>query len=102
MLYANTVERAAMPTHLPDDGRYSAGTFFSASSPGEVNRPAFSTADIDGEFSVRNTSAGERSPSWISCCDISVSSPLRTWTLMPVAFVKASIQLWVSSSCWAL
>src|SRR6476646_1604930 len=63
LLYANTVERAAMPVHLPLDGRYWLGTWSRTSGFTSEKSPAFSTSVIAGEFSVRNTSAGDLSPS---------------------------------------
>ena len=43
-----------------------------------------------GEFSVRNTSAGEAAPSWTIWLPNSVSLPLRKVTLMPVSRVNPS------------
>ena len=52
-----------------------------------------------GEFSVRNTSAGEFAPSCTIWFAITVSVPLRIVTGMPVSSVKASAQAWVSAAC---
>src|SRR6478736_9585705 len=102
LLYTRTVERAAMPVHLPVDGANSAGTWARVSLLTSANRPAFSTCVIAGEFSVRNTSAGEAWPSWMIWLESSVSEPWRMVTLMPVSAVKASTHSLVRLSCWAL
>ena len=51
--------RAAIPVHMPLAGRNSSGTCSSVAGSTGANSPAFSTSTIAGEFSVRNTSAGE-------------------------------------------
>jgi hypothetical protein len=48
--------------------------------------PALSTSTMAGEFSVRNTSAGEAAPSCTIWLPISVSSPLRMVTGIPVSW----------------
>ena len=62
-LYTKTVDRAAIPTQLSVDGLKLAGTCATVAASTGANRPAFSTMFIPGEFSVRNTSAGEPDPS---------------------------------------
>ena len=91
-----------MPVHLPLDGRYSLGTWSRTSWCTSANSPAFSTRVIAGEFSVRNTSAGDLSPSATNWLPSSVSLPLRSCTPIPVSAVKASAHSVVSDSCWAL
>ena len=91
-----------MPVHLLVEGRNSAGTWSTVALSTSANRPAFSTWAMAGEFSVRNTSAREAAPSWMIWLDISVSSPWRRVTLMPVSAVKASTHSLVRDSCWAL
>ena len=59
-------------------------------------------AAMAGEFSVRNTSAGDASPSATSWLPSSVSPPWRYSTSIPVSLVNASIHSLVSDSCWAL
>src|SRR4051812_41501380 len=102
LLYTRTVERAAIPVHFPVEGANSAGTWARVSLLTSANSPAFSTCVIAGEFSVRKTSAGDAWPSWMIWLDISVSSPWRRVTLMPVSAVKASTHSLVRLSCWAL
>jgi hypothetical protein len=55
-----------------------------------------------GEFSVRNTSAGDAEPSATIWLAISRSLPCRISTLMPVLAVKASTHALATVSCWAL
>ena len=91
-----------MPVHLPVDGRNPAGTWSRVALSTSAKRPAFSTCVMAGLFSVRKTSAGDAAPSCMIWLDISVSSPLRTVTLMPVCFVNASTHSLVRLSCCAL
>ncbi len=77
--------------HLLQGGRSHFGE-----QPGVVHQA------MAGEFSVRNTSAGEARPSCTSWLPISLSSPLRRVTLIPVSRVKPSTQALVRPSCWAL
>ena len=56
-----------MPIQWPLAGRKSSGTCASVSASTGANSPALSTSAIAGEFSVRNTSAGEAAP---SCDDL--------------------------------
>jgi hypothetical protein len=77
VLYAKTVVRAATPVHLLVAGRYCAGTCATVAGSTSANRPAFSTAAMAGEFSVRMTSAGDEAPSAISWLPSSVSPPWR-------------------------
>ena len=88
-----------MPVHMPLAGRNSGGTAASVAASTGAKRSAFSTSTIAGEFSVRNTSAGEFSPSWTIWLAMTVSVPLRIVTGMPVSAVKASAQAWVSAAC---
>ena len=53
-----------------------------------------------GEFSVRNTSAGEVSPSSTSMWPIEESCPSRTWVSMPVSSVNAAAHASVTLRCW--
>jgi hypothetical protein len=57
-------------------------------------QPALSTSTMAGEFSVRNTSAGEAAPSCTSWLPISVSSPLRMVTGIPVSWVNLRPTPW--------
>src|ERR1035437_2482195 len=102
VLYASTVERAAQPTQLPSAGEYCAGTWSRVAWSIGASSPLLATKPMPGEFSVRNTSAGEADPSCTSWLDCSESSPLRIVTLIPVCAVIASASAWVRSSCWAL
>ena len=102
VLYARTVDRAAKPIHFPSAGEYCAGTWARVASSSGANRSLLSTRVIAGEFSVRKTSAGEAEPSCTSWLASSKSSPLRIFTLMPVALVKPGTISCSSSSCWAL
>ena len=102
LLYTNTVLRAAIPTQRPLSGRKLAGTCARVAEASGANRPAESTSAIAGEFSVRNTSAGEAAPSCTIWLPSSVSLPLRKVTLMPVSRVKPSAQALVRLVCWAL
>jgi hypothetical protein len=54
-----------------------------------------------GVFSVKNTSAGEASPSWTSCAASSESEPLRSSTSTPVFFSNFGAISSSSCSCWA-
>ena len=83
-------------------GRTARGTCARVASSTWANRSLLSTSVMAGEFSVRNTSAGDAEPSWTSWLASSKSSPLRIFTLMPVALVKPGTISWSSSSCWAL
>ena len=91
-----------MPVHLLVEGRNSAGTWSTVALSTSAKRPAFSTWAMAGEFSVRKTSAGEAAPSWTIWLDISVSSPWRTVTLMPVSRGERVDPLLGRASCWAL
>src|SRR6478609_4821102 len=57
---------------------------------------------MPGEFSVRNTSAGDADPSAANWLASSVSLPLRISTGIPVSWVNACAHAWVRFSCWAL
>ena len=102
VLYIATVERARMPVQLPELGTYSSGIVSSAASDTGAKRPALSTMLIAGEFSVRNTSAGESPPSATSWLASSRSLPLRSSTSRPVSSSKIGTISTISSSCWAL
>ena len=92
-----------MPVHFPVDGSELRRHLRDGRRDRRsANSPAFSTAAIAGEFSVRNTSAGDAAPSATIWLPSSVSPPWRQVTLMPVSLVNASIHSWVSDSCWAL
>jgi hypothetical protein len=102
LLYTSTVERPAKPVHAPSSGRYCAGILSRVAWSSFAKRFLLSTSAIAGEFSVRNTSAGEASPSATSWLPSSRSEPLRSFTSVPVFLVKAFATASISSSCWAL
>ena len=102
VLYIATVERARKPVHVRSDGTYSSGIEAVAASGSSANSPALSTMLIAGEFSVRNTSAGESSPSSTIWLAISRSLPLRSSTSRPDSSSNNGTISSRSSSCWAL
>ena len=61
--YAQSALGDVVFVQLPDVGRNFAGTSSRMSCGSFSNSPALSTSAIAGEFSVRNTSAGEAVPS---------------------------------------
>jgi hypothetical protein len=96
------VERAANPTQLPDSGRYGSSTCSRVASSSGASRPALSTTSIAGLFSVRNTSAGDASPSWTIWLASSESLASRNSSSMPVSSVKSSSIVRTRLSCCAL
>ena len=102
VLYMATVERAMKPVQFRELGTNCSGMGASASSERGAKSPALSTMVMAGEFSVRNTSAGEFSPSATSWLAISRSLPLRSSTSSPVSFSKSGTTSSSSSWCWAL
>ena len=91
-----------MPTQFFDDGTYWGPTCSTVAASTGASRPACSTVVMAGEFSVRNTSAGELAPSSTIWAPIEESLPYRTWTSMPVSSWNAWPQASVRFLCWAL
>ncbi len=102
VLYIATVERARKPVQLRSAGTYCSGMVAVADSGRSAKRPALSTMLIAGEFSVRNTSAGESLPSSTIWLAISRSLPLRSSTSRPDSSSNIGMISSSSCSCWAL
>ena len=102
VLYIATVERARKPVHARSAGTYWAGIVAVAASGSSAKSPALSTMLIAGEFSVRNTSAGESWPSSTIWLAISRSLPLRSSTSRPDSSSNNGTSSSSSCSCWAL
>ena len=73
VLYTMTLTRAEMPTHSPSGALYLAGVFARVDGSIGESRPLEASSSSGGEFSVKNTSAGECFPS-VSICATNVSS----------------------------
>ncbi len=91
-----------MPVQSPVLGRNAGPTCSSVDPSTGASSPAFCTTVIAGEFSVRNTSAGELAPSATIWLPIEESVPWRTCTSMPVSAVKPLTHASTRFSCWAL
>ncbi len=81
-----------MPVHCPLLGRNAVPICAKVEGSTGASSPAFCTTVMAGEFSVRNTSAGDRLPSATIWLPIDESLPWRTCTSMPVCWVKPLTQ----------
>ena len=73
VLYTKTLTREEMPTQSPSGELYLAGVFASVDGSIAESKPFDAGSSSGGEFSVKNTSAGEFFPS-VSICATKVSS----------------------------
>ena len=86
----STLTRAETPTQSPCGELYLAGVLASVAGSTLASSPLACRLSSGGEFSVKNTSAGECEPS-VTIWSASVSSSsLRMLTVMPVAFSNAA------------
>ena len=94
-----TLTRAETPAHCPLGELYFEGVSASVDGSTGSSRRFEARYCSGGEFSVKNTSAGECVPSVTSWSASRSSSSKRALTSMPVFFSNALTRAWVVCTC---